>query len=87
MARELGIGRHEPQTKVSGEWNYTSLSDPPAINPENHSWVTTIYRGLVPAKNIMERDFAVAGALVSFNIVLRYFNQSFGMHLHLTVHC
>ncbi|KAF9035558.1 hypothetical protein BJ165DRAFT_1533546 [Panaeolus papilionaceus] len=40
MARELGIGRHEPQTKVSGEWNYTSLSDPPAINPENHSWFT-----------------------------------------------
>ncbi|PPR00533.1 hypothetical protein CVT24_005507 [Panaeolus cyanescens] len=67
MAGELGIRRHEPLTKVSAEWNYASLSDPPPTDPEHKTWVTSIYRGLVPAKNILHHDFAIAGALFSAN--------------------
>ena len=50
-------------------WNYTTLQDPPAFNPQNKLWVTSIYRGLIPAKNIEQRDFAIAGALVFDNFI------------------
>ncbi|KAF9034318.1 hypothetical protein BJ165DRAFT_1512908 [Panaeolus papilionaceus] len=63
MAKELGIGRHEPLTKVNPKWNYKSFKDPPKTDPEHDKWVTSIYRGVVPAKNILHRDFAIAGAL------------------------
>jgi hypothetical protein len=39
------------------------LANAPAANPDNE-WVTSIYRGLIPAKNIEKRDFAIAGAQV-----------------------
>lgn len=31
---------------------------------EQTTWVKAIYRGLIPAKNILNRDFAIAGTLV-----------------------
>ena len=63
MAEEIGIGRHAAQTEVKTKWVYKTLANAPAINPEN-GWVTSIYRGLIPAKNIEKRDFAIAGATV-----------------------
>ena len=66
MAEEIGIAKHAPKTKVKTKWNYESLKyDRPPEAPEIGNWVTSIYRGLVPAKNIEKRDFAIAGASVS----------------------
>jgi dimethylaniline monooxygenase (N-oxide forming) len=63
MAQEIGIDRHAPLTEVEMKWDYKTLANAPAANPENE-WVTSIYRGLIPAKNIEKRDFAIAGATV-----------------------
>jgi dimethylaniline monooxygenase (N-oxide forming) len=61
----LGLGQrpsnYEPKTKV--HWDYTSFADPPT-NLENTPWAAPVYRGLVPAKNILNRDFAINGASV-----------------------
>ena len=66
MAEEIGIAKHAPKTRVKTEWNhYKSLKDSPPESPEHGKWVTSIYRGIVPAKNIEKRDFAIAGAVVS----------------------
>lgn len=63
-AEEIGISSHVPQTKVKVKWDYKTLENAPALKPENEEWVTSIYRGIVPAKNIENRDFAIAGATV-----------------------
>jgi len=67
MAEEIGIAKHAPQTIVKKQWNYESLKNRPPEAPEykTDNWVLSIYRGLVPAKNIEKRDFAIAGAFVS----------------------
>ncbi|KAG6335021.1 hypothetical protein ID866_4066 [Astraeus odoratus] len=65
---ELGLGRHPPLT--NGEehvWNYASLCDPPSSHPQNRQWASSIYRGIVPAKNINRRDFAINGAVFTVN--------------------
>jgi hypothetical protein len=68
MAQELGIGRHKPHTQAAmTHWEYKSMTDPPPLAPDNCEWVTSVYRGLVPAKNILHRDFAIAGALYTAN--------------------
>ncbi|KAF8148269.1 hypothetical protein B0H34DRAFT_737616 [Crassisporium funariophilum] len=68
MAEELGITRHAPQTVTKAKWDYVSLTQHrPTASRENDKWVTSIYRGLVPAKNIEKRDFAIAGALFTTN--------------------
>jgi hypothetical protein len=41
------------------------MKNPPQLHPDNEKWATSIYRGIVPAKNILHRDFAIAGAVVS----------------------
>ncbi|KAI9442792.1 FAD/NAD-P-binding domain-containing protein [Lactarius psammicola] len=62
----LGLGRrppeYEPRTK--DHWDYTSLANPPAI-PGDTPWAAPIYRGLVPAKSVLNRDFAINGATLS----------------------
>jgi len=55
---------YEPRTKA--RWDYTSFANPPA-NLENTPWPASIYRALVPAKNIMNRDFAINGAAYTTN--------------------
>jgi hypothetical protein len=64
VAKEIGMDRHPPTTELKTSWNYTTLKDPPPLKPENKDWVTSIYRGIIPAKNIERRDFAIAGAIV-----------------------
>lgn len=67
---DLGLGNRVPiETAKSKnyEWNYTTLANPPLAPPENQHWGSSLYRGLVPAKNILQRDFAVNGALFNTN--------------------
>jgi dimethylaniline monooxygenase (N-oxide forming) len=64
MAEEIGIGRHAPQTEVKAKWDYKTLENAPMLKLGNENWVTSIYRGLIPAKNVEKRDFAIAGAMV-----------------------
>jgi len=64
MAQEVGIDRHMSGKKVKPTWNYKTLEDGPVLKAENDGWVTSIYRGIIPAKNIERRDFAIAGATV-----------------------
>ncbi|KAF9444652.1 FAD/NAD(P)-binding domain-containing protein [Macrolepiota fuliginosa MF-IS2] len=67
-AEELGINKHAPTTDVTDVWDYPSLSGAPPLHPDSKKWVASIYRGLVPAKNILRRDFAIAGALFTSNV-------------------
>jgi dimethylaniline monooxygenase (N-oxide forming) len=64
MVNEIGISKHPPSSKASNIWDYPSLFGAPEAHPQNEQSVTSIYRGIVQAKNILRRDFAVAGALV-----------------------
>ena len=64
VAEEIGINKHAPQSKFEAKFDYKTLQNAPALKPENAKWVTTIYRGIIPAKNIEKRDFAIAGATV-----------------------
>ncbi|KAF8994699.1 hypothetical protein BDQ17DRAFT_1401381 [Cyathus striatus] len=66
-ASELGIETHPPTIEVSDDWNYASLANPPTVRVENELWASSIYRGIVPAKSIARRDFAVNGAMFSTN--------------------
>ncbi|KAF5386925.1 hypothetical protein D9615_001925 [Tricholomella constricta] len=66
-AAELGISRHPPLMKVADTWNYTSLNNPPSSRPDNEQWASSIYRGIVPAKNLDKRDFAINGAVFTTN--------------------
>ena len=60
------------------DYQYASLSDPAAtgaplrqLDPRAE-YAATIYRGLIPAKNILERDFAVNGASVRLAYMVIY---------------
>jgi len=57
----------ERQEEFRKKWDYHSLRDvPPFVGPENgEDLMLTVHRGIVPVKNIPNRDFAIAGALVS----------------------
>ncbi|KAG6867950.1 hypothetical protein C0993_009201 [Termitomyces sp. T159_Od127] len=65
-AAELGISRHSPSTNDVNEWNYASLTNPP-VHLDNEQCSSSIYRGLVPANNINNRDFAINGAVFTAN--------------------
>ncbi|PPQ89970.1 hypothetical protein CVT25_009610 [Psilocybe cyanescens] len=72
-ASELGIGRHPPTFDLKDAeslWsNYKTLSNPPPSHIRHQSqYVTSIYRGLIPGKNLNNRDFAIAGAIFSANL-------------------
>ncbi|KAI6131220.1 FAD/NAD(P)-binding domain-containing protein [Pisolithus croceorrhizus] len=67
-AKELGIGRHLPLADAEEHvWDYTSFSNPPTSHPRSEEWVSSIYRGIVPARNINRRDFAINGAFFTVN--------------------
>ncbi|KAH8989242.1 FAD/NAD-P-binding domain-containing protein [Lactarius akahatsu] len=62
----LGLGRRPPgyEPRKKYHWDYTSLANPPAI-PRDAPWVAPVYRALVPAKSMLNRDFAINGATLS----------------------
>ncbi|KAF7346580.1 FAD /NAD-P-binding domain-containingprotein [Mycena sanguinolenta] len=68
-AERLGINRHPPSAPSSFNWeNYLSLANPPPSRPESDQWASSMYNGIVPAKNITRRDFAVNGAVFTTNV-------------------
>lgn len=70
MADEIGISKHSPSSKMTNTWDYSSLYGGPKVHPQSDQWVTSIYRGIIPAKNILRRDFAIAGALVWIDAII-----------------
>ncbi|KAF7357607.1 FAD/NAD-P-binding domain-containing protein [Mycena sanguinolenta] len=69
-ATDIGLHRHPLvyDKNFPDEWaNYKSLSNPPPLHDENKRWSSSIYKGMVPAKNILRRDFAINGAVLATN--------------------
>ncbi|KAJ3727425.1 FAD/NAD(P)-binding domain-containing protein [Lentinula raphanica] len=69
---QVGLGKYPPQyvplDSYDEEWKkYTSLRDPPPAPPANQMWMSCIYRGIVPARNLFKRDLAINGAVFSTN--------------------
>ncbi|KAI0246346.1 hypothetical protein BJV78DRAFT_1157962 [Lactifluus subvellereus] len=65
-SEQLGLGRHRPGSGMSHHWDYVSLANLPVVPLAGETpLVASIYRGLVPAKNILNRDFAVNGGMFS----------------------
>ncbi|TFK17023.1 FAD/NAD(P)-binding domain-containing protein [Coprinopsis marcescibilis] len=67
MVEELGLAPYMSKDGLHDRWNYATLKDGPTPHPESDAWTMSIYRGIVPAKNILRRDFALAGALYTIN--------------------
>ena len=64
---DIGLGRHTTVLSVSeGDWAYASLPDSDASTPsmKQDTQAPSLYRGIIPAKNILRRDLAVNGAIV-----------------------
>ncbi|KAH9899419.1 FAD/NAD-P-binding domain-containing protein [Cubamyces lactineus] len=66
-AEELGLNPHRAEAASAHHWDYPTLANAPPLHTDASKWSSSIYRGLVPAKNILRRDFAVNGACVSPN--------------------
>lgn len=66
-AADLGLHRCHPiRPEMNGEWkNYTTLANPPASTPDTEVWSSSVYKGIVPSKNILRKDFAINGAVFS----------------------
>lgn len=68
--KQLGLERQSPSSRdinYSEEIDYQSLSGTTLPHPAKPSYQlpACIYRGIVPANNITEHDFAINGAIVS----------------------
>ncbi|KAJ7132974.1 FAD/NAD-P-binding domain-containing protein [Mycena filopes] len=67
----VGISRRVSRPPVASqltEGNYYSLANPPPGRSESEDWASDIYNGIVPAKNITRRDFAINGAVFTTNV-------------------
>ncbi|KAI5122659.1 hypothetical protein M0805_007920 [Coniferiporia weirii] len=67
---DLGIDRQGPD--LSGderhEWDgYLSLANPPVTRSGVTKAAASIYRGIVPARNLYNRDFAMSGSVFTTN--------------------
>jgi len=68
---EIGLERQSlnPDIKVAADrrWNYTTLEDPVVVHKDSDFMVPLFYRGMVPAKNIARKDFAINGGFFTTN--------------------
>ncbi|EKM52447.1 uncharacterized protein PHACADRAFT_211704 [Phanerochaete carnosa HHB-10118-sp] len=69
---KLGLERESASSRninYTEETNYASLSGTTLPHPAkpNYKFPACIYRGIVPAENILEHDFAINGAIMSAN--------------------
>lgn len=83
MYEELGLDTHPPlpeDAEYRKEYEYKTLENPEGTGalllktkPEAEH-AAAIYRGLVPARNILKRDLAINGAIVrpASSSLLRY---------------
>ena len=72
----LGLGCHAPHPASNYyKWDYPTLDyHTPPLHPASKLTTAAIYRGIVPAKNILRRNFAINGAIVSKQpLILRAF--------------
>lgn len=63
---DLGINRQAPDPHTTSDrwdWDYKTLANPPQQYTRECS--SSLYRGIVPAKNLLNRDLAINGAIVS----------------------
>ncbi|KAJ7442596.1 FAD/NAD-P-binding domain-containing protein [Mycena latifolia] len=69
-AEQVGLNRHapDPQFAFKAHRDYYSLENPPASRPDSAQWASSTYNGIVPAKNIARRDFAINGAVFTTNV-------------------
>ncbi|THH12096.1 hypothetical protein EW146_g7825 [Bondarzewia mesenterica] len=65
LADDLGLSRRPPTD--FHKWDYPSMANPPPSRPDIEQSSTQIYRGLVPAKEIDRRDFAINGGIFTSN--------------------
>ncbi|KAI0724678.1 FAD/NAD-P-binding domain-containing protein [Fomitopsis betulina] len=66
---ELGLGCRAPHPASNYyRWDYPTLDYyTPPPNPANKAATASIYRGIVPAKNILRRNLAINGAIFTAN--------------------
>ncbi|PIL37555.1 hypothetical protein GSI_01249 [Ganoderma sinense ZZ0214-1] len=64
-AEELGLNPRPADSSASYTWDYRTLRDAPPLNPDAKRFSSAIYKGIVPAKNILHRDLAANGAVFS----------------------
>ncbi len=63
----LGMNRHPARNLGNIDtWKYASLERPQGApkSDAQSDWAASIYRGIVPAASISNRDFAINGAMV-----------------------
>ncbi|ETW75169.1 hypothetical protein HETIRDRAFT_390740 [Heterobasidion irregulare TC 32-1] len=65
LADEVGLTKQQPTD--FHKWDYPSLANPPPRLSEAEHATTLIYRGLIPAKSIDRRDFAINGGVFTTN--------------------
>ncbi|KAJ7577073.1 FAD/NAD-P-binding domain-containing protein [Mycena floridula] len=65
----IGLDRYPlpPSTDSSPEWPYTTFASPPSNPDLGEPEFSALYRGIIPARNLFKRDFAVNGAVFSTN--------------------
>ncbi|KIK69190.1 hypothetical protein GYMLUDRAFT_67862 [Collybiopsis luxurians FD-317 M1] len=89
---ELGLARHPPSSSayaLENRWNYTSFVDPPKAKSHIPQWTTSVYRGIVPAENLLKHDLAINGAVFttnngySFEVVAHWISSYFLRDPHL----
>ena len=81
---ELGLAPHLAENPSSHKWDYTTLSDAPPPHPDAARWSLPVYRGLVPAKLINSRDFALNGTVVRLT---SHLDTSVTLDLKMPVNC
>ncbi|KAI0047566.1 hypothetical protein FA95DRAFT_1662704, partial [Auriscalpium vulgare] len=65
---ERGLDRHPPPPRATRyHWDYSSLAQRPASRADLDLNGPAMVRGLVPAEQILARDFAVNGAVITSN--------------------
>jgi len=68
---EIGLSRQRvpPQIMAAAnrKWNYPTLANPPPYEDDPNFKVPMFHRGMIPAKSMFRRDFAVNGGFFSTN--------------------
>ncbi|KLO19083.1 FAD/NAD(P)-binding domain-containing protein [Schizopora paradoxa] len=65
--QSLGLSR-QPVASQPETWDYVTLANPPVVrSAEEPKAAASIYRGIVPAQNLLRKDFAINGSIFTVN--------------------
>ncbi|KZT64199.1 FAD/NAD(P)-binding domain-containing protein [Daedalea quercina L-15889] len=67
---DIGLGRHcvsESSITCRGDWSYTTLTKLSSTSFKDDQRAPSLYRGIIPAKNILRKNLAVNGAIFTTN--------------------